>query len=72
MPSEVRVVDIPGMAKRKANTKLRSDVSAMRAAARRSAIESGLLRAHRPVTVPDAKKVASKHACRGRVRIEDA
>lgn len=50
---------------------VRSDVRSMRTAVRSAMIKEGMVRAFRPVTVPDARKVASKAACRGKVQFDD-
>jgi hypothetical protein len=56
---------------KKEQMQVHSDVRSMRRAVRSAMIEAGRLYSFRPVTVPDARKVASKAACRGKVRLDD-
>lgn len=56
---------------RKSETQLHRDLRALRAARRQAQIDAGMLHAYRAATFPDARKAASKGACRGRVRIEE-
>jgi hypothetical protein len=56
---------------RKSETQLRRDLRALRAARRQAQIDAGMLHAYRAATFPDARKVASKSACRGKVSVDD-
>ena len=56
---------------RKSETRLHRDLRALRAVRRQAQIDAGMLHAHRAATFPDARKVASKSACRGKVSVDD-
>ena len=57
--------------RRKGRSRVGETTAIMRSIRRRRTIDSGMMRANRAVTIPDAKKEASRKACRGREGIEE-